>query len=1335
MKKILYFVLFLWGDMCVFPQGAYFEHLGVTNGLSHYSVNSIYQDEHGFIWIGTRDGLNLYDGNDIRIYRQQPHSASGLFGNNIRLVCGDKKGYLFMLCKSGAVLFDLKTEVFTTVRRNNVSTLASGIDGFWMAVGDSLISYYPADNKINLQIKLAPSVSATVLFETKDRLLYVATDDNKLLVFDQNRRLVKSYNIENIISLYEDSKKNIWACTRYKGLFKIDYTGNVVQFQHDSNNSNSLPDNFVRTVCEDDLGNYWVGMFSGLCKLNLEKGVSSSYKYEREQIHGLSNWSVWCIMKDVQGTLWIGTYYGAINLINPRFSIFNYYDAQGVSSNSSDLSSSVVSRIVEEDNDNVWVATDGGGINLFDRRTQLFQTFRNKKGNSDVNISANTVKSLWLDKKRGNLWIGTHMGGLNKLNLKTKQFTSFLHNPDNQRSIPNNNVRELVYRNDTLYLATQNSIGVFDLRTETCALFQFKKDMKITGREIIDLLLDSKNRMWFAFSSNIVCVDMRTGKIKEYRSTNNATVFFEDSKKRILVGTDGGGIMLYDEVNQQFEPYDKFNNLMTSKYVIDLKESNGGYFYVATNDGLLVIDTEHNNSILLNTKDGFPLDALNERSVYINANNEVFVGGINGIVIFQEKDLNRPRIDYTINITDLWVNNKRVVVNPKSILKQSLPYLDEIVLKPEHSVFTIFFGTTNYLKVLKTDVQYQLVGFDNDWIDANYRQSITYTNLNAGHYVLKIKGKTPVVNGTYPERIIKITVLPPLYKTAWAYLIYAIVIASIVLMFIRFYSSRIQLRASLEYEKREKEHIEETNQSKLQFFTNISHEFRTPLTLIISQLEIILQMANVPQSIYSKLLSVVRNTNRMKKLIAELLDFRKHEQGSIQLKVSEQDFIPFLNEIYLAFKELAQSKNITYSFVYKEPEVKLWYDTDQLEKVFYNLLVNAFKYTANNGSITLRTELIGYYITVYVEDNGIGIPKELLNRIFDCYYQIDNGIVNGSDGQGSGIGLALTKRIVELHHGEIGVESRLNGGSCFWVRFKLGDAHFSKEQKVASKDRDATCISETVLPDKDFIEEIIESQKEVNSDHSTILIVEDNEEVLHVLVTIFEPLYKVVTAINGADGLEKAIKYQPDIVLSDVMMPCMSGIEMCGKIKSNFETSHIPVILLTAKTAMDFMVQGLLTGADDYIIKPFNTKVLVTRCNNLVNSRKVLQKKFVMQSKADPQLIATNVLDQQLLERAIKIVEKHIDNPEFDINIFASEMYLSRTNLFNKLKGITGQTPNDFVANLRLNRSIFFLTNSLELSITDISDKMGFGSTSYFIRCFRKKYGITPSQYRKNSLK
>ena len=549
------------------------------------------------------------------------------------------------------------------------------------------------------------------------------------------------------------------------------------------------------------------------------------------------------------------------------------------------------------------------------------------------------------------------------------------------------------------------------------------------------------------------------------------------------------------------------------------------------------------------------------------------------------------------------------------------------------------------------------------------------------------------------------------------------------------------LQTSLEMERKEKDAIEELNQAKLQFFSNISHEFRTPLTLIISQIELLLQSSSLSPSIYNKLLKVYKNTYHMRNLISELLDFRKLEQGHMKLKVYEQDIVSFLKEIYLSFYEYASGHSITYNFTAPEGRVLCSFDPKQMQKVFYNLLSNAFKYTKPNATIEMILENKENEVIIKVIDNGIGISKDDIDKIFDRFYQAENGISNITKTPSTGIGLSLTKNIIELHHGTIQVESTPGYGSIFIVRLLKGCTHFTEEELARDQQEKQT---ESLIPDTvaftDHMEEFSDAEQRevlIEGDDSprTILLVEDNEELLQILGSLFSPIYRVLLARNGKEGLEKAREERPDIIVSDVMMPEMSGTEMCLKIKNDFDVCHIPVVLLTALTSAEQNIEGLQRGADDYINKPFNAKVLLARCNNLVRNRIILQKKFSQQKDFDAQSLASNPIDQKFLDTVNSIIEKNLDNIDFDMNMMARELGLSRSSLYAKFKALTGMTPNDFVLSCKLKRAATMLTAQPDLQIADISDRLGFGSPRYFTRCFKAQFEITPAEYRKRAEK
>ena len=550
----------------------------------------------------------------------------------------------------------------------------------------------------------------------------------------------------------------------------------------------------------------------------------------------------------------------------------------------------------------------------------------------------------------------------------------------------------------------------------------------------------------------------------------------------------------------------------------------------------------------------------------------------------------------------------------------------------------------------------------------------------------------------------------------------------------RYIKYKVRLESSLEYEKKEKAHIEEINQSKIRFFTNISHEFRTPLTLITSQVDMLLQQKKLLPEASNRIQSISRNAALMTRLINELLEFRKINDKKMPIKAGEYNIIQFVHEIYFSFEEYAKAKKIDFSFQAENDTILLWFDQNLMQKVFFNLISNAFKYTPKEGKIIVSISQDDEKVYVSIKDSGIGISPENKNKIFDQFYQISTLPESIGNVPGTGLGLALTKGILDAHHAEIILESEVNKGSNFNITLLKGSAHFTEEEKIITEDLDQISIRKI----KDYLSEVSYNMEPASGNDGTgdqetknsILIVEDNEELLQVLYHVFEPVYHVFMARNGEEGLAKTIEKQPDIVLSDLMMPLMSGSEMCLKIKTNFTVCHIPVVLLTAQTAVESNIESLKLGADDYITKPFDIALLMARCNNLLNGRRILQERFAHSTDISPYTLASNEMDRNFLEKANRIIEENMANPYFGINEFSQEMNLGRTSLFNKIKGITGQTPNDFMITLKMKKATFLLTNNPELNISDITYRLGFNSPKYFSKCFKEQFGMTPSDYK-----
>ena len=1338
MKKLILLFLIILNIATVLAQkqNITFNHLTTDDGLSQFSVNSLYVDEQGVLWIGTREGLNRYNGSDIKTFKLQKNNPNSLFCNTVLRITGDQQGKVFLLCTEGVAEFDLITQKFTTLLQGNVTSIYFN-KRLFIGKKDEVYVYNKETRNFDLSYHLAgKDISISCLHLNDEGSLWMGTDNSGVYKLDKEKVLTHPIEKGNTTSIYQDSSGELWIGSWEYGLYHVDKDGVIHNMRHDPQNPNSIASDFVRDCCEDNNGNIWIGTFKGLNRYQKSIGRFDNYVANNDT-ESLTHSSIWCIVKDAQGTLWLGTYFGGVNYFNPEYEIYTRYKATDTEQEG--LSSPIIGRMIEDKNGNLWICTEGGGVNVYDRKKGIFQWFRHEERKNS--ISHNNVKAIYYDEKAEKMWIGTHLGGLNKLDLRTNTFTHYRMKEDDPNSLPSDIIRDITPYRDQLIIGTQNGVCLFDPATGICRqLFKDTKEGQAI-RMVADLFMDKDSTLWIAATGEgVYSYRFDTDLLTNYRhdpeisgslSNNNVNSIMQDSRGRLWFSTSGSGLDLYHKENNSFENFDMQKNGLSSDCVYEVCESSfeQNSLLLITNQGFSKFDvpnkTFHNYSI----ENGFPLTAVNENALYITRDGDVFLGGVQGMISFHEKKLYFTPKSYNILLSRLIVNGKEVTPDDETgILQYALSYTQEITLEADQNIFSIGYTTSNYISANRDKILYRLEGFSNEWSSVQRGQNIiTYTNLNPGNYTFVVKTHRDEIK----ETRLKIRILPPWYETWWAYLIYIISVGSLLLYLIHAYNSRIRLRESLKYEKKHIEDLEALNQSKLRFFTNISHEFRTPLTLIVGQIETLLQVQTFTPNVYNKILRIYKSSLQLRELISELLDFRKQEQGHMKIKVSKHNLVTFLYENYLLFLEYASSKKINFNFKKEAEDIEVWYDQKQIQKVINNLLSNALKHTKAEDTISISVKKQKGNAIIEIQDTGSGIDATEIDKIFDRFYQTEQ-LDSLAVGAGTGIGLALTKGIIELHHGTISVESELGKGSNFIITLKLGNGHFEpdqislKEEIVQQQEPLHPGVS-AIMAEAALDNDIIPSQP---SD-AKMLIVEDDASIREMLADIFRTFYQVITASDGVEAMELVEKEMPSIVLSDVVMPRMSGTELCKQIKKEFNTCHIPVVLLTARTAVEHTVEGLRIGADDYITKPFNINILVSRCNNLVNSRIQLQEKFTRQPQAFAQILATNPMDKEMLDRAMEIIEKYLDDSEFNVNTFAREMGMARTNLFSKLKAVTGQTPNDFILTIRLKKGAIMLRSNPELNITEISDRVGFSSSRYFSKCFKDVYHVSPMSYRK----
>ena len=1317
MKNIALAIISLLTCICAGAQNIYFNHITPADGLSQISVNSIYADGDGVIWMATRVGLDCYNGNSIHVYSYQPGKNSSLFCNNIRYITGDGKRMIYLACTEGVVQFDIRTQVFATLYRGSSTAICYG-DALYMGAGNTVKRFDNTGRKSSHVTRLPAGVTVSALTYDSRNRLWVGTTGAGLYCYERGR-LTHVVADAHVTTIYEDSKHNIWVGSWNNGLWTIKPDGTTTN----TTAGTWLASNFVRTFCEDNSGNIWIGTYHGLVSYNPATGRHRLFTADGMP-GSLTNSSIWSIIKDRQGTLWIGTYFGGVNYCNPEHEIYTRYRATDGSA--AGLSFPVVGSMTEDPAGRLWICTEGGGMNVLDRRTG---TFARVQGIKTANL-----KAVYCDRRRGAMWVGTHLGGLCRIDLKTGGVTTYRHQRGNSRSLPSDIVRSITPYGDKLVIGTQDGIAM--MNPDSGSPYCFKP--LLNGRlnvPVSSACVDGKRQLWIATEGNgVFCINPSSGAVRQYKHTpgnpaalnsnyiNNITL---DRSGHLWLAMATGSLCTYSPADDSFKSYGEAEGLLCGcVYAIAPSALNSHDLLLITNRGFSVFDTQKRHFRNYDRSSGLPLESINENALYVASNGDIYLGGIDGMVMFNERDLYKKPKPFHIGFGRLYVNGEVVTPGDDSgILAEDLRFTREITLHHDQTVFSIETFTTNFVKANAMPLQYRMKGVSDRWLPTNMNL-VSFSGLGAGTYRLELRCPD---SGVAPISLC-ITILPPWYLSWWAYIIYIVAAGAAAWWLIREYRDRIRLGESLKFEQQRVRDIEEQNQSKLRFFTNVSHEIRTPLTVIIGLSEALLQSSKFTGGIYNKLLGIYRNSMQLRSLISELLDFRKQEQGHIHIHVQEQDFAIFLRETIMLFKEYAVSKDIALE-LHVPQSMPVWFDRSQMLKVASNLISNALKHTPQGGTVSVEAHTAGDCAMLTVSDTGSGIAKDELKNVFARFYQVRE--IESLSEIGTGIGLNLTKGIVELHHGTITVDSTPGKGTTFTVRLPLGKDTFAPEE-ISDKPA-ITAQTQQTAPAAMPVQTADTDDNTPDADaesRPSILIVEDNDDIRQLLVTLFCPYYRTSTAVDGQEALEMVSDEMPDIVLSDVLMPNMSGIELCKAIKRDFSICHIPVVLLTARTAVEQTLEGLKTGADDYVTKPFNSDVLISRCNNLVNTRRMLQRKFSEHPHTEASVLATNPLDKDLLDRAMKIIDKYYTDSSFSVDTFAREIGMSRTAFFNKWKDLTGETPKGFILNMRLRKAADMLRNRREMSISEVSYANGFSSPRYFCKCFKDAYKIQPSSFR-----
>ncbi|WP_289660801.1 two-component regulator propeller domain-containing protein [Flavobacterium panacagri] len=1343
-------IVFVFGNL--FSQNKYrLKNISTTDGLSQSSVIAIHQDRFGQMWFGTRDGLNKYDGSRFTIYRNDVNDKFSISNNDILAIEEDNSGKIWIGTYNGLNCYDPVSNKFTrylhtktnhTISNNAVWSIREIGGEMWFGTSKGLTVYNKKSRAFSSvfhseeDASTLPSNNILSILKTKKGKIWIGTTKGlcQLISRKDGKFVFKNYPLNttdllNVQSVIEDQNGDLWVGTKNKGLLKFDLKQKTyVSFLEATKYREINTD--IRSLVIDHLGSLWVGTYDGIYILGKDKSLQKI----NNNNNSIGIDKVKSVFMDKKGSIWIGCYYKGVNLwdvSNVNFSNYNQ------NSKKIPMSFDVVSSIITDKNENIYFGTEGGGITIFNKNTESVSYINSKTGQTNKN----DIKAMCFSDNHI-LWIGTFSKGLSAYNTITKRIEDNRIAAELSELLKDSGVYSLKTEGNILWIGTFGK-GLIWYNTTT-------KDFRIIGNDntkpvfltnniLRTILVDKQNFLWVGTQNGLNRIPLKNFNPQKYTiqhffynhaalSGDDILTLFQDTQNKIWVGTKAKGLFYFD--GKKFNPINlKIGNTVITS-IHSILEDDDQNLWISTNQGIIKYGTIKKNVVIYDQKDGLASNEFNDNSALKLASNQFYFGSPSGATFFDPTKISLNQYAPQVLITDLKIKNETINAADKTgILDKSIGFTQTITLDYDKANFSINFALPNYIRSKNNLYSYRLTGLENNWTTTKNTEA-NFAIQNPGTYTFEVRGANN--DGVWNKTSTTLTVIvnPAPWRSIWAFLLYGIIIGLGLYGLIWIMKSKAHLKQKLELEYLETKRIEENNKLKLDFFTNISHEFRTPLTLILGPLQQILADYNGTNEMYKKLLVIEGSANHLLSLINRLMDFRKLENHQVTLESANGNIVKFTREIYLSFIEYAKDGGYDYTFETSEDEILVYYDRYKLERVFYNLISNAFRYTPKGGAINIKISHDNENLFIAIEDSGVGIDEEHIDKIFDLFFEVPtHNQVQKNYNKGTGIGLSIVKNIVKLHKGSIDVTNKPTGGVIFKVTLPLGREHLSESEIITDFK-----ISDDIEQYKAQLEpsEIVESEDIedliVNEEKQTILIVEDHKVLRKFMKNLLKKDYNIMEAENGKIAFEKALKYVPNLIISDVIMPEMVGTELCSKIKENLKTSHIPVILLTSRSSLVYKFEGLESGADDYISKPFNLMEFRLRVKNLLNTTERLKIKFSSEDSFIPSEITVSSLDEELLKKAFKIVEDNISNEQFDIPFFCSELGVSRTMLFLKIKAWTNCTPNEFIHEIRLKRAAQLLEQN-KLTVSEISYKVGFNNPKYFSKCFQKKYGETPSQY------
>jgi signal transduction histidine kinase/ligand-binding sensor domain-containing protein/CheY-like chemotaxis protein/AraC-like DNA-binding protein len=1371
MKRwVIYYYLVLAG-LVGWPEGStaqpadyQFVRYNTEKGLSHNQVNCFFKDSRGFVWIGTIDGLNRFDGYSFRVFKHDPADPASIADHQVNAIFEDPQGYIWISTRLGLDIYDPVTETFDhNVNRaaqrfglrdadfNRIIKTRSG--DYWISHNKLGLLKYRTASKQLVKIRFTPSQGApgtraiSDFDEDAEGNLWVVCDDGFLArvnartqAIDIRSTLLQRRNLGKLSNhkVFVDGQGEPWVyiVKAAVGAFNFDFRKNTLRVAGTAGPDFRLSNNAVSAMISGPDGRIWIGTdHGGINILDKQSGRVSTLRSNPGDPRTLSQNSIQALYKDATGMIWAGTY--KQGFCNYHENIFRFSLVRHLPGDAASLPFDDVNVFAEDRKGNLWVGTNGGGLIYYDRKENSFRQFRNRPGDPN-SLSNDVIVSLFLDRQDV-LWIGTYFGGLNSFD--GRKFTRYLHDPADSTSLIDDRVWEIFEDSRRrLWVGTMaDGLDLFDRSAKTFRHYRNLAPNSVSSDYISAMLEDKQGNLWVGTANGIDVLMHQTGRFVHYKyqagdpnslSSDAVTSLVQDNAGNIWIGTSEG-LNRYDAARNAFVTYDTRHGLPGNSILSVAIDARQG-LWLGTPKGMVNLQVTKRAASgptafrvrSYNEVDGLQGRGFNENAALRLHSGELVFGGANGFSIFDPTRVTDERTAAKVVLTDFQIFNKSVrpgvLADEEQVLEKSVSITDRIVLQHSQNVFTIEFAALNFLHPEKNHYLYTLKGFNDQWFEADNTRRVTYTNLDPGTYVFKVKTKE---GGAVTERVLEIKILPPFWRSPWAYLLYFLLIAGALMIARWILIERERMNFKLEQERHYAQQMHELDLMKIRFFTNVSHEFRTPLTLMLTPLENLLRGIRADHTVHRQLSLVHRNAQRLLNLVTQMLDFKKLEVEETRFVAERGDIVQFVRQIAQTFSDLSEHKHIRYRFESAVESRYADFDQDKLSKVMYNLLSNAFKFTPENGEVTVRLRMVeregGEALEISVEDSGIGIPPEAQQKVFDRFYQhpTPGHIMN----QGSGIGLSIAGEFVKMHGGTIDLASEAGKGSTFTVTLPLREslARMVPEHTAYAAPSEAESIEVDLADEK------------AGKEKPLILLVEDNDEFREYLKEVFRKEYRTLEAANGKIGLEITLEHIPDLIVSDVMMPEMDGIAMCRAIKTDRRISHIPVVLLTARAEEEQQLQGYQTGADAYVTKPFRLDILQVRISNLIVQREQLQKQFQQHIEIRPTDVAVRSMDEQFVNHAVKVVEENMANAEYTVEQLSEAMSMSRVYLYKKILSLTGKTPIEFIRIIRIRRAAGLLEKS-QLTVSEIAYQVGFNNPKYFTKLFKEEYQVLPTEYRRN---